>query len=198
VRAKITDQDLTDYALDELEAPDRLYVESMLAVSEECRNDVYQMIDLAQTIEEGFERETGGGTLLCLKPDQRANLTRPHFTGRRVVRDFAAAIGLAACVAFSLVQAQKFDFSDKQSKAGRMADVSSQVKRQVTTTMAKATANPEAVDMKAAFENLRLMVSDPTNWLPVMDGMPEPPTICTPPSFVMEKAQLSISEMPMP
>jgi len=200
VRAKITDQDLTDYALDVLEAPDRLYVESMLAVSEECRNDVYKIIDLAQTLEEGFERETGGGTLLFLKPEQRAHLTRPHFMGRRIIRDLVSAMGLAACVAFSLVQAQKFDLSDPHSKAGRMADVSSQVTKQVSKTVTQAVATPDAVDMREAFDVLRQMVRDPNNWLPVSEGMPEPPTMCTPPTFIngLEKAQLSISEMPMP
>jgi anti-sigma factor RsiW len=198
VRAKITDQDLTDYALDELEAPDRLYVESMLAVSEECRNDVYNIIDLAQTLEEGFERETGGGVVLCLKPDQRAHLTRPHFRARRVVRDFASAIGLAACVAFSFVQAQKFDLSNPHTTAGHMADVSSQVSKQVSKTVTQAVQTPDAVDMKAAWENLRQMASNPGNWLPVSEGMPEPPTMCTPPTFIngLEKAQLSMPEMP--
>jgi anti-sigma factor RsiW len=196
VRAKITDQDLTDYALDELEAPDRLYVESMLAVSEECRNDVYNIIDLAQTLEEGFEREAGGGTVLYLKPDQRANLTRPHFMARRVIRDFATAISLAACVAFAFVQSKKLDLTNPHTRAGRMADRSTAVSKQVTNTIAKVSVSPDAVDMKAAFENLRAMVSDPTNWLPVGEAMPEPATMCTPPTFVMEKAQLSMPEMP--
>ena len=56
MRGKISDQDLTDYALDELDPHERLYVESMLAVSEECRADVYDLIEYGQMIEEGFER----------------------------------------------------------------------------------------------------------------------------------------------
>ena len=88
MRGKISDQDLTDYALNELEPADRLYLESMLAVSEECRNDVYKVIDLAQLIEDGFEREGGEVQVLCLRPEQRAELTRPHFTARYVLRDF--------------------------------------------------------------------------------------------------------------
>ena len=56
MRGKITDQDLTNYALnDGLEPSERLYVESMLAVSEECRNDVYQMIDVATLLEKSFD-----------------------------------------------------------------------------------------------------------------------------------------------
>ena len=75
MRGKISDQDLTDYALNELEPADRLYLESMLAVSEECRNDVYKVIDLAQLIEDGFEREGGELQVLCLRPEQRAEIT---------------------------------------------------------------------------------------------------------------------------
>ena len=108
---------MTDYALDELDAPDRLYVESMLAVSEECRNDVYNIIDLAQTLEEGYEREAGAGVILCLKPEQRAHLTRPHFMKRHVIRDVVSAMGLAACVAFAFVQSQKFDFSNPHDRS---------------------------------------------------------------------------------
>ncbi len=55
MRGKITDQDLTDYALNELPPNERLYVESMLGVSEECRGDVYQMLDLGEMLKEGFE-----------------------------------------------------------------------------------------------------------------------------------------------
>ena len=191
MRGKISDQDLTDYALNELEPADRLYLESMLAVSEECRNDVYNTIDLAQLIEDGFDRETGERQVLCLRPEQRAELTRPHFTARYALRDFASAIGLAACVAFALVQFEKFDMANHATAVGRVAQVTTKVSR----TMTQAVQTPDAVDMKAAFENLRAMVSDPANWLPVTDGMPEPPTICTPPTFVMESAQLTLGDM---
>ena len=191
MRGKISDQDLTDYALNELEPADRLYLESMLAVSEECRNDVYKTIDLAQLIEDGFERECGERQVLCLRPEQRAELTRPQFTARYALRDFASAIGLAACVAFAFVQFERFDMAKHSTAVGRVAEVTSKVSR----TMTQAVQTPDAVDMKAAFENLRAMVSDPANWLPVADGMPEPPTICTPPTFVMESAQLTLGDM---
>ena len=58
MRGKISDQDLADYALNDLQPEERLYVESMLGVSEECRHDVYQMIELSQLLEEGFEKES--------------------------------------------------------------------------------------------------------------------------------------------
>ena len=73
MRGKLSDQDLTNYALNELESRERLYVESMLAVSVECRDDVYQTIDVAQMLEEGFERETVQVTA-ALTPQQRLAL----------------------------------------------------------------------------------------------------------------------------
>ncbi len=42
MRGKISDQDLTDYALNELQPESGSIVESMLAVSEECRHDIYR------------------------------------------------------------------------------------------------------------------------------------------------------------
>ena len=50
MRGKLTDQDLTDYALNEMDAHQRLYVESMLAVSVECLNDVYEMLEVAHML----------------------------------------------------------------------------------------------------------------------------------------------------
>ena len=73
MRGKISDQDLTDYALNELPPEERLYVESMFAVSEECRHDVYEMIELTQLMEEGFERESSKVPTL-LTQEQREKL----------------------------------------------------------------------------------------------------------------------------
>ena len=56
MRGRLTEQDLTDYALNELPPDERLYVESMLGVSEECRNDIYQMLELSELLKEGMER----------------------------------------------------------------------------------------------------------------------------------------------
>ena len=195
MRAKFSDQDLTDYALNELEAADRLYIESLLAVSEECRNDVYKTIELAQLLEDGFERDGGGKEVLCLKPEQRAHLTRPHFTGRYVAREIASLIALAACVAFAIALLGRFQATGSDTAPSRVAAVSSQVSSRVSTTVSQVVQSPESVDMKAAFESLRKMVSDPNNWLPVGEGMPQPPELCTPPTFILESAQLTLGDM---
>ena len=195
MRGTFSDQDLTDYALNELEPADRLYIESMLAVSEECRNDVYRTIELAQIIERGFEREGWAREELSLRPEQRADLTRPHFTARYLVREAASAIGLAACVAFAVTMFGKFERADASSAAGRVAQVSSQVSTKVSATVTQAVQSPESVDMKSAFDALRSMVADPSNWLPLSEGMPKPPELCTPPTFILESAQLNSSDI---
>ena len=55
MKSLLRQQDITDYALNELEPRERLYVESMMLGSEESREDVQGMIDLARMLEEGFE-----------------------------------------------------------------------------------------------------------------------------------------------
>ena len=46
MRGKLSEQDLTNYALNEgLDPRERLYVESMLGASEPCRDDVYKMLE---------------------------------------------------------------------------------------------------------------------------------------------------------
>ncbi|MEO8353051.1 MAG: hypothetical protein ABI680_15075 [Chthoniobacteraceae bacterium] len=195
MRANFSEQDLTDYALNELDAHERLYVESMLAASEECRADVCKMIDLAQSLEAGFERKVARTEILSLKPEQRANLIRPHFTARYAIRDFAAAIGLAACTAFAITHFGAMDLNRADTAVGRMAQVSSDVKEKVSAKVSQVVQSPDTVDVRSAFESLRALVADPSNFLPVSEGMPEPAAICTPPSgslplLMMESAQL--------
>jgi hypothetical protein len=103
VRSKLSDQDLTDYALDELGPEERLYVESMLAVSEECRHDVYETIDLAMSIEEGFEREEGRNELVELTTEQRAALLSVQMPNRFWHRTAATVGAIAALVTMTLV-----------------------------------------------------------------------------------------------
>lgn len=99
MRSNISDQDLTDYALNELDDEQRLYVESMLAVSEECRNDVYETIDMAMLLEKGFDRE-GAKVAGELTVEQREKLIA--FKPRpRYVEAAAAITAAAAAVAFA-------------------------------------------------------------------------------------------------
>jgi anti-sigma factor RsiW len=200
MRAHISEQDLTDYALNELDPHQRIYIESMLAVSEECRNDVYRMIDMAQLLEEGFEREAVFAERqdLHLKSEQRADLTRPHHRGHYIFRDMLSALGLAACVAFCLVH-----FNDEQFSGARTAakNVATSVPSKVASVM-KASVSDQAVessiDLGKMLESLRELAAESST--KIMDAstdmLPESPEICTPPTRVMESTQLMMSDMP--
>ena len=167
MRGQITDQDLTDYALNELEAADRLYVESMLAASEECRNDICKTIELAQLLESGFQREASATEMLVLKPEQREELSRPHFMLRCAVRDVISVLGLAACIALAMIQLSRVE--PVMSATSRMA----QMRSKVSNTVSQVVQTSDGVDMKATMDSLRAMVSDPSNWLPVSENVPQ-------------------------
>lgn len=189
MRGPLSDQDLTDYALNELAPEERIYVESMLAVSEECRNDVCETIEMARWIEQGYEREIVAAEVreLSLKPEQRAELTRPHFTGRYFVRDIAAAIGLAACVAFTITKFDDPQFAGARLAMGKVAAASTQA----ADTMSAAVQSNEGIDLAMALASLREMAEESSKLIPVGEMLPEPTTICTPPTRIMESAQLA-------
>ena len=104
MRGKVSDQDLTDYALNELPPNERLYVESMLGVSEECRGDVYNMLELSEMLKEGFEadeRTDEAGADLLLNEEQRAKvLTVPRWSFVGLLRQVAAIALLAGGTAY--------------------------------------------------------------------------------------------------
>lgn len=190
MRGKISDQDLTDYALNELSPTDRLYLESMLAVSEDCREDIYKTLDLAQMLEEGFERDTivAERQDLTLRPEQREKLVQPHFTKRYVVRDIVSALGIAACVTFAAAKLDSYDFSGAQHAAGRVAQASTKA----ADAMTAAVQSSDTIDLRKSLEALRELAEEGAKLVPVStDLLPEPPTICTPPTLIMESAQLT-------
>ena len=157
MRSKISDQDLTDYALDELDSNARLYVESMLAVSEECRNDVYETIDTAMLLEEGFER-ANGSQALGLTPAQREALldvrVPNHFVRRAV-----AVLAMAAAFAFALVTREQWM---PKEPAAEVARVSSQMGSYVVQAVSAAEGE-DFVNQLAAF---RKLTEEPGKWLP--------------------------------
>lgn len=104
MRGKVTDQDLTNYALNELPPEERLYVESMLAVSEECRGDVYQMIEMGELLKEGFEADVQGAKLLLNEEQRSKVLTVPRWNWKSVTRKVAAVAVLAGGLTFALTR----------------------------------------------------------------------------------------------
>ena len=160
MRGKLSDQDLTDYALNELGPEERLYVESMLAVSEECREDIYKTIDLGLMIEEAFDR-VEGDVPLSLTEEQHVKLLDVHVPNRFLHRSVRV---LAAAAAVALAFVSKDVWLPKAA-----VDHVTRVSSQVNTSMMQATAEGE--DFVSQLANFRKLTEDPGKWLPS-----QPPT----------------------
>lgn len=190
MRGPLSEQDLTDYALNELQPEERIYVESMLAASEECRNDVCETIEMARLLEQGYERELVAAEIqdLALKPDQRNHLVRPHFTFRYIMRDVASALALAACVAFTITKLDSAPFVGARKAMNKMAAVTTGAKDKVNVAIQ---AN-DGIDLAKALASLREMAEESSKLIPTSaDGTIDPPAICTPPTLILESAQLA-------
>ena len=184
MRGQINDQDLANYALnDGQEARERLYVESMLAVSEECRHDVYAMIELGQMLEQGFENE-GAQTAATLTAGQREQVTRVRRAPYAVLHRVAATLAMAACAAFVL--ANPHLWQSHEGSPSKVAQATTHLSRMVSDAV---TASDD-MDFSALVD-LHLLAEDPSVWLQTAsDAMPQPATICTPPTW-LEGADLS-------
>jgi anti-sigma factor RsiW len=101
MKAKVSEQDLTDYALNELGPEERIYVETVLAGSEESREDVYAMIDLAMMLDAGFEKVECREPAVLTAEQRRSlmNLRGPNI----FLRNSIVALAAAACVTFALI-----------------------------------------------------------------------------------------------
>jgi anti-sigma factor RsiW len=155
MRSQISDQDLTDYALNELEPAQRIYVESMLAVSEECRYDVYEMIDMAMLIEQGFEREEAK-VAETLRPEQRAALLSVRTRPRQYVQRVAAVLAAAAAVALAVANPALWQW--KAAGGAKVAQVSSYV--------SEAVASADGADFGTLLADWKQLADDPvlTKW----------------------------------
>jgi len=192
MKGHLSEQDLTDYALNELSDVDRLYVESMLVASEECRGDIVATIEMAQMLEQGFEREllVAERQALALRDEQRSELTKPHFTLRYAIRDVVSALGLAACVAFAITSFERNDFPRARMAADRVGQASTKVADAMAVAVQQT---PEKVDLGKVLSSLREMAEESSKLVPVSNDMlSEPPAICTPPTLILESAQISM------
>lgn len=184
MRGKISDQDLTDYALNELPPEERLYIESMLAVSEECRNDIYEMIEFGQLLEEGFEGEETQAQVVWLTGEQRRKLVN-HRGGPVVWQRAAGIVALAACAAFALTHASFWQMRNASRDSGFFAS-------QVSVT--DAGGAPTQVAFTTPLASFAAFADDASRRLPAAAADAIDTTVCTPPSW-MENVQLtSVSE----
>jgi len=195
MRGNLSEQDLTDYALNELNSVDRLYVESLLAASEECRNDICETIEMAQLLEQGFEREltVAERKEVALREDQRAELGRPHFTFRYAARDIVRSLAIAACVALGAYGMTNLELPTARRTATRLAHASTKTGDTMIQPV-HATA-PEKLDLGKVLSSLRDMAEEGARMS--NDMLPEPPAICTPPTLtptstlILESAHLA-------
>ncbi|HEY3897733.1 MAG TPA: hypothetical protein VGM54_03920 [Chthoniobacter sp.] len=156
MRSQLSDQDLTDYALNELGPEERLYVESMLAVSEECRNDVYETIDVAMLIEVGFERQDAKTPSFELTAEQRIVLLDVRVPNRILPRSITA-LAAAAAVALAFFSKDLWLPKGTGPQVARAAN-------QVTDYVTHAAADGE--DFVTQLQSFRKLTEDPAKWLP--------------------------------
>ena len=104
MKNRLLQLDITNYALNELDPRERLYVESIMLGCDSTRNDVLGMIEVAQLLEEGFEAELTEQELILDSGRRSKVLENVVFEGvwHHVWRTTAAAVTLAACLAFSV------------------------------------------------------------------------------------------------
>ncbi len=187
MRGSISDQDLTDYALNELQPEERLYLESILAVSEACREDIYQMIEFGEMLEESFELDEEKAPVLALSDAQRESLVQ--FRPAIPIWECAAAmLGLAASTVFVLTHPGFWQIGDP---AGKAAQVSNQMSKIVAAAVA-----PDRLNFAAPLANIAAFAEDSANWLPSASDVFDP-MVCTPPSW-MEPKSNSASVDPLP
>jgi hypothetical protein len=146
VKGKLSQQDLTDYALNELSPNERLYAESLLAVSEEYRNDIYENIDVALMLEEGFELEEEKMPAL-LTDNQRQRVLEVELPNRFFHRA-AAFLSAAAAIALALFN---HDIWLPKSSASQLNRVSS--------FMVDAVSDED--DLATKLANFRRLAEDP-------------------------------------
>ena len=104
MKDRLRQVDITNYALNELEPRERLYVESIMLGCDSTRTDVLEMIEMAQLLEEGFEAEMGGQEFILDASRRNKVLGNVVTEGvwHHVWRTAAAAVTLAACLVFSV------------------------------------------------------------------------------------------------
>ncbi len=180
MRGKVSDQDLTDYALNELPPNERLYVESMLGVSEECRNDVYAMLEMGEMLKEGLELEEDP-TFILDDAQRNRVLDVPVWTWFGVMRRAAAVALLAAGVTFGVTRPAIWQLGGTVDK---LATASQAVQSLVGDVQAKGYAK-SVEELTARFQSASAsansgefqFVAAPAICTPLSPGLADMPTM---------------------
>ncbi len=99
----LSDKDITDYVLNELDPRERLFVESMMLGCDRSRQEAVELMEISRLLEEGMVNELMHAEL-SLDSGRRENIAAyaPSHVWQSVWRFAAASVALAACVAFSV------------------------------------------------------------------------------------------------
>ena len=175
MRGRLTEQDLTDYALNELPPDERLYAESLLGVSDECKNDIYQMLELGELLKSGFAAHDDT-QVLELNAEQRAKVLEvPAWHWRGILQKAAAIVLLAAGSAF-LVTRPGF-WNQHGAGAGRLASAGHAVQGMVADVQEKGFAR-SVEEFRSRLEKVSAPTTE-TEW-----QFASQPAVCTPPVWV--------------
>ena len=176
MRGRLTDQDLTDYALNELPPDERLYVESMLGVSEECRHDVVQMLELSEMLKDGIQRDDSD--VLTLNAEQRAKvLDVPAWHWRGILQKAAAILLLSSVTAFTTTRP---GFWEKSGAAvDRLASAGQTVHGIVADVQEKGFARSVEEFASRLQQSSGQVAETPSEW-----QFAAQPAVCTPPVWI--------------
>jgi hypothetical protein len=178
MKPKVSEQDLTDYALNELGPEERIYVETYLAAAEEAREDVYAMIDLAMMLDEGFERENVGEPVKLTAEQHNAvlNVAGPNI----FLRNTVIALAAAACATVAFVQRDAWMPRWQMPQTAKATSITTPGKTAKVGTQVKVTT--EDTDFVNQIRQFREFTDDPLlrKWFQSLPGVNSPaPTMNT-------------------
>jgi len=100
---RLSEVDITNYVLNELEPSERLFVESLMLGCDESRADTLAMMETARLLEEGLDRELSGLELELDQPRRERIFAYKSGSVWGALGHAASTLAaLAACVAFSV------------------------------------------------------------------------------------------------
>jgi hypothetical protein len=100
---RLSEVDITNYVLNELEPADRLFVESLMLGCEESRADALALMETARLLEEGLDKElTGAELALDQVRRDRIFAYKSGSVWQTLGNAVSTLAALAACVVFSL------------------------------------------------------------------------------------------------
>ncbi len=180
MRGRLSEQDLTDYALNELPPDERLYVESMLGISEECRNDIYKMLEIGELLKEGMEQR-GEIEALALSDEQRSKVLEvPAWHWRGFLQKAAAILLLSVGTAYTATRPGFWQ--NGGVTADKLASAGQAVQGMVADVQEKGFAR-SVEEFRSRLEKISSTAVEP-EW-----QFAAQPAICTPPVWV---------DMPLP